>query len=280
MDRVKQAALAQHFRAMHRSPPLLLLPNAWDAVSAGIFEAAGFPAIATTSGGVAWALGYPDGEQAPWPEIVAATARIARAVRVPVTADVEGGYGATPQDVAAHVAEIIEAGAVGVNLEDGTHQADMPIREIQDAAARIRAVRDAATAIGVPLVINARIDVYSKQIGEPATRFGEAVRRAEAYVAAGADCVYPFGLTDIATVEKMVTAVKAPINVIGRAGMPPVKDWERIGVARISTATGPALATLSFTRQIADNLRDGGRFDHMTATVTRADLQKMFARPD
>jgi 2-methylisocitrate lyase-like PEP mutase family enzyme len=280
MDSIQQAALAQRFRAMHQSPPLLLLPNAWDAVSARIFETAGFPAVATTSGGVAWALGYPDGEQAPWPEVVAATARIARAVRVPVTADIEGGYGATPHDVAAHVAEIIEAGAVGINLEDGTHQADMPIREIQDAAARIRAARDAAKDIGVPLVINARIDVYSRQIGNPAARFAETVRRAEAYVAAGADCLYPFGLTDITTVEELVKAVKAPLNIIGRQGMPRVKDWERIGVARISTATGPALATLSFTRQLADDLRNGGHFDRLTATVTRADLQKMFARPD
>ncbi len=281
MDRIKQAALAQRFRAMHHSPPLLLLPNAWDAASARIFETAGFPAIATTSGGVAWALGYPDGEQAPWSEIVAATARMARAVRVPVTADIEGGYGATPQEVGAHVAEIIEAGAVGVNIEDGTHDKDMPIRDTHDAVARIRAARDAAIDSGVPLVINARIDVYSKQVGEPGTRLAETVRRAEAYIAAGADCLYPFGLTDIGTVEELAKAVKAPINIIGRHGMPPVKDWQRIGVARMSTATGPALATLSFTRQIADDLRASGQFDRLTATtVTRADLQKMFARPD
>jgi 2-methylisocitrate lyase-like PEP mutase family enzyme len=276
MDRSTQIALAQRFRAMHRGPKLLLLPNAWDALSARIFEAVGFDAVATTSGGVAWALGYPDGEQAPWPEIVAATARIARAVRVPVTADIEAGYGATPTDVRASVEEIIDAGAVGINLEDSTPRADMPIRSIDDAAARIRAARDAASATGVPLVINARIDVYSKHIGEEDTRFDETVRRAKAYVAAGADCLYPIGLTDIETVAKLVKAVEAPINIIGRAGIPPVEQWQRIGVARISTATGPTLATISLTRQIADDLRSTGTFDGLKATVTRAELQAMF----
>lgn len=276
MDKATQTALAQRFRDMHSSPPLLLLPNAWDAMSARIFEAAGFSAVATTSGGVAWALGYPDGEQAPWSEIVAATARIARSVRVPVTADIEGGYGATPADVASSIADIIGAGAVGVNLEDSTPQADMPIRSIEDAAARIRAARNAATEAGVPLVINARIDIYSKHIGADATRFDETVRRAKAYIAAGADCVYPIGLTDIKTVEELVKAVKAPINIIGRHGMPPADQWERIGVARISTATGPTLATISLARQLAEDLYAERRFDKLTATVTRADLQKLF----
>jgi 2-methylisocitrate lyase-like PEP mutase family enzyme len=277
MDRSTQISLAQRFRALHRGPKLLLLPNAWDALSARIFEAAGYEAVATTSGGVAWALGYPDGEQAPWPEIVAATARITRVVRVPVTVDIEGGYAATPSELRASIEEIIDVGAVGINIEDSTPHADMPIRGIDDAAARIRAARDAATATGVPLVINARIDIYSKHIGEEGTRFDETVRRAKAYVAAGADCLYPIGLTDIEIVAKLVKAVEAPINIIGRAGIPPVEQWQRIGVARISTATGPTLATMSLTRHIADDLRSTGKFDLLKATVTRAELQTLLA---
>jgi 2-methylisocitrate lyase-like PEP mutase family enzyme len=276
MDTSRQAALAEAFRRRHLAPPLLLLPNAWDALSARLFEAAGFEAAATTSGGVAWALGYPDGEKAPWPEVVAATARIARAVRVPVTADIEGGYGDTPGAVAAHVGEIIAAGAVGINIEDGTAQGEMPIRDIEDAAARIRAARQAATAAGVPLVINARIDLWSKQIGDEASRFAEAVRRAKAYREAGADCVYPIGLTDMQTVVALVKAVPAPVNIIGRAGMPPAADWERIGVARISTATGPVLAAMTSARTIAEDLRATGTFDRLKGTVTRAELQALF----
>ncbi len=162
MSQPNQRQLAENFRRLHRAPPILLLPNAWDPMSARIFEAAGFPAAATTSGGLAWALGYADGEKAPWGEVVAATRRIAEAVRVPLTADIETGYGETPDAVARSVTEIIGAGAVGINLEDGTPNPDEPVRSIDDAAARIRAARAAASAAGVAIVINARVDLYSE----------------------------------------------------------------------------------------------------------------------
>src|SRR5262249_62120231 len=142
----RQRRLADVFGRAHHPPPLLLLPNAWAAMRARQFEAAGFGAIATTSGGLAWALGFPDGERAPWQEVVAATARIVRAVRVPVTADIEAGYGETADAVMRSVAEIIGAGAVGVNLEDGTQRGPVPIRSLSDAADRIRAAREAAKA--------------------------------------------------------------------------------------------------------------------------------------
>src|ERR1700674_1226916 len=159
MNQAEQAVKAELFRAMHHGPGLLLLPNAWDAISARIIVAAGFPAIATTSGGVAWALGYADGEAAPWDEVLAATQRIARAVAVPVTADIESGYGTTPEALGRSIGDIIKAGAVGVNLEDGVRDADPPIRSLVDAAARIGAARAAARGAGVPIVINARTDL-------------------------------------------------------------------------------------------------------------------------
>jgi len=142
MDKAEQAAKAEAFRALHRAPPLLLMANAWDAVSARIFEMEGFAAVATTSGGVSWALGYADGEAAPWDEVVGQTARIARAVAVPVTADIEAGFGATPEAVGHSIGDIIGAGVVGVNLEDGVPGAT-PIRTIDDAVARIRAGQSA-----------------------------------------------------------------------------------------------------------------------------------------
>src|SRR3954471_2819903 len=137
MTRDRQKQLAETFRQAHKPPPLLLLPNAWDAMSARQFEAAGFGAVATTSGGLAWALGFADGEKAPWHEVVAATARIVRAVRVPVTADIEAGYGDTPDQVAKHATEILQTGVVGFNIEDGTPSPDMPVRTVEDASARI-----------------------------------------------------------------------------------------------------------------------------------------------
>ncbi len=276
MTNEEQRRLAEAFHNMHRGPKLLLLPTAWDAMSARIFEAADFPAVATTSGGLAWALGFPDGEKAPWNEVVAATERIARTVRVPVSADIEGGHGERPDEVARSVVDIIRAGAVGINLEDGTH-AKMPIRSIEDAVERIRAARTAATEEGVPLVINARTDLYLKHIGDDETRFAETVERSKAYLAAGADCIYPFGLTDLKVIADLVTALKAPVNIVGRAGMPDVSVLQRLGVARVSTASGPALVAMSVTRQIAAELRAKGQFSILESSMTRADAQQLFA---
>jgi 2-methylisocitrate lyase-like PEP mutase family enzyme len=273
----EQRRLAEAFRAAHRGPRLLLLPNAWDAMSARLFEAAGFDAIATTSGGLAWALGFPDGEYAPWTEVVQATGRIVRTVRVPVTADIEAGYGDTPDQVARSVTDIIRTGAVGINIEDSTPQPDQPMRDIDDAAARIRAAREAARAAGVPLVINARVDLYLKNVGGPEARFVETVKRSKAYLAAGADCIYPFALADMATIGRLVEAVGAPINIVARAGSPPVADFERIGVARITTAAGPTLAAMSMIQRMGEDLRTTGRFDALEHSINRADVQKMFA---
>lgn len=277
MNVEKQKELADRFRRMHRTPPLLLLANAWDAMSARVFEAAGFDAVATTSGGVAWALGYPDGEQAPWREVVGATDRIARIVRVPVTADIERGYADSSGQLADHVEDIVRAGAVGINLEDGTSDPDHPIRSLENAADRIRAARERADTVGVPIVINARVDIYQRHVGEEATRFEETLRRARAYLAAGADCVFPIGLSDVKVIGELVAALKAPVNVVGRRGMPSVAALEKIGVARVSTASGPSMAVLDFIRNIGETLRRDGTFDLLASKTTRPEVQKLFA---
>ena len=276
MNRAEQAQQAELFRNKHRGPRLLLLPNAWDAMSARVFVAAGFDAIATTSGGVAWSLGYADGEQTPWAEVVAATARIVRSARMPVTADIEAGYGETADAVMRSVAEIIAAGAVGVNLEDGTTHGPVPIRSPADAADRIRAAREAAKAAGVPIVINGRTDLYLRNIGDEASRFDETVERGRAYLAAGADCVYPIGLRDPATIGRLVKALGAPININVRAGSPSVAELEALGVARASTASQVALMAMSLTRQVADDLRATGRFDTLAPAMSQADAQRLF----
>jgi 2-methylisocitrate lyase-like PEP mutase family enzyme len=277
MSPAEQSQQAEHFRNLHRGPKLLLLPNAWDAMSARVFVAAGFEAVATTSGGVSWSLGYADGERAPWNEVVAATARIVRAVGVPVTADIEAGFGETPDAVMRSVTEIIAAGAVGANLEDGTISGPVPIRSRPDAAERIRAAREAAKAAGVPSVVNARTDLYLRNIGDEASRFDKTVERGRAYLAAGADCVYPIGLRDPATMGRLVKALGAPINVNVRAGSPSVAELEALGVARASTASQIALMAMSMTRQIADELRATGRFDRLAPAMAQADAQRLFA---
>jgi 2-methylisocitrate lyase-like PEP mutase family enzyme len=279
MDRQQQSAEA--FRRAHRGPKLLLLPNAWDAMSARQFEAAGFGAVATTSGGIAWALGHADGEQAPWPEVVAAHERVVRAVRVPVTADIEAGYGETPGQVANSITEILRTGVVGFNLEDGTPRPDTPVRPLEDAVERIRAARETANAVGVPAVINARVDLYVKNAGDPAGRFDETVRRGKAYLAAGADCIYPFGLADLDTIARLVQALdQAPINIVARAGTPPVAELERIGVKRVSIASGATLAVMSLIKKIGEELRASGRFDVLEHSMNRPEAQKLFGPRD
>ena len=274
----EQAHRAEAFRRRHHRAPLLLLPNAWDALSARLFVAAGFEAVATTSGGLAWSLGYPDGEKAPWHEVVAATARIVRvAGTAPVTADIEAGYAETPEAVMRSVGEIIGTGAVGINLEDGiptNHAA--PLRPVAEAAERIRAAREAARSAGVPIVVNARTDLYLRESADEAARFAETVARGRAYLAAGADCVYPIGLRDPATIGRLVKELAAPVNIILRAGAPFVAELAELGVARASTATALTLAAMAAIRGTAAALRETGRIEPPTGMPTHAEAQRLF----
>lgn len=279
MDRHLQIERAHAFRNLHDRSRILLLPNAWDAGSARLFARRGFAAIATTSGGMAWSLGYADGEQAPLTEVLAAIERITRVVELPVTVDIEGGYGETPADVAATVRAVIAAGAVGINLEDGM-PGHGPLRSCDEAAARIRAAREAASASGVPIVINARVDNWMQHDNsDPAVRLADAVQRAQAYLAVGADCIYPIGLADGATLAALVDAIDAPVNVAAGPGMPTLAELARLGIARISTATRFATLALAAVDRVAAVVLATGRFDDLAADFTYADAQRLFESP-
>ncbi|PYQ09102.1 MAG: 3-methyl-2-oxobutanoate hydroxymethyltransferase [Acidobacteria bacterium] len=246
-------------RRLHQGPRILVLPNVWDVVTARIVEAAGFSALATTSAGVAFALGYPDGERISRAEMVAAVRRIAARVRVPVTADMEAGYGRTPQAAAETAREVIAAGAVGMNLEDAPADGD-GLFDVALQAERVRAARESAEAAGVPLVINARTDVFLASIGAPETRLSHAVRRLNAYRAAGADCLFAPGVTDRATIATLVREVGGPLNVLAGPGCPPVPELEALGVRRLSLGSGVMRATLGLVRRIAGELQGPGTF--------------------
>ncbi|HEX7388090.1 MAG TPA: isocitrate lyase/phosphoenolpyruvate mutase family protein [Castellaniella sp.] len=275
MNHTTQAKRAEALRQMHDRRNILLLPNAWDAGSARLFATRDFRAIATTSGGVAWALGYADGEQAPLDEILAVVRRIIRAVDLPVTVDFESGYGITPADVATSTRAVIEAGAAGINLEDGT-PGHGPLRKVQDAAARIRAARDAATSSGVPLVINARVDNWMHAEKDPAAPLTDAITRARAYLAAGADCVYPIGLSDPKTIKAFVQAIDAPVNVMAGAGTAPLAELAKLGVARVSTATWFAALALGQVDHAARAVLETGRFDSLATDFNYMDAQRLF----
>jgi 2-methylisocitrate lyase-like PEP mutase family enzyme len=226
-------------RSLHRPGAPLLLPNAWDAATARAVVAAGFPVVATTSGGVAATLGYEDHEGAPGEEMLAAAARIARSVEVPVTVDAEAGYGMEPAEL---VGALRSAGAAGCNLEDTNHAAGS-LRDLDRHAEWLGAVRQAASEDGYPLVINARVDVFLGGFlagADPATQaelVREALRRASAYLDAGADCVYPIALWEADALRHFTSEVRGPVNVIRLPQMPSLAALAALGVARVSWAT-------------------------------------------
>src|SRR5213082_3199893 len=213
----QQEARAEAFRNMHRGR-LLLLPNAWDVASARIFEDGGFAAIATTSAGIAFTLGYPDGERVSRQEMLTAVGRIAAAVQVPVTADVEAGYGNRPEDAALTARAVIEAGAVGMNLEDATGQPENPLLDLSLQIEKIKAVIEEARRIGVPIVLNARTDVYLLQVGTPERRYELALKRLAAFRDAGADCLFVPGVRQSATTRRFVADLQHPINFVAGPG--------------------------------------------------------------
>jgi 2-methylisocitrate lyase-like PEP mutase family enzyme len=276
-DIEKQKAKANAFRAMHRGPHILLLPNIWDVASARIVEEAGFPALATTSAGVAFSLGYPDGEQISRDEMLARVARIAKAVKVPVTADVEAGYGNRPEDAAQTARGVIEAGAIGMNFEDGTEDPAHPLVDLSLQLEKIHAIREAALKTGVLLVLNARTDVYLLQVGDPAKRYDEAVRRLLAFRDAGAECVFAPGLRDAETIRRIVQDVKCPVNILAGPGLPSVPELEKLGVARVSLGSGPMRATLGLVRRMADELKTSGTYKTLEGAPSHGDINKMLS---
>ena len=227
------AEKAEAFRRLHFGSRPFVLPNAWDVPSARVFEDAGFPAVATSSAGLMVSRGYPDGEAMPKRELVDAVGRIARVLRVPLSADVVSGYGRGPGAAVRTVRSIVAAGAIGINLEDLLPSHDGLVRPAAQAR-KIRAIRQLAGEIGVPLVINARTDALRQTPGEPPAPLREAIRRATAYRDAGADCVYPMGLTDAESIDTFVRAVGCPVNVMVRRGLPNLAELERLGVKRVS----------------------------------------------
>jgi 2-methylisocitrate lyase-like PEP mutase family enzyme len=250
--REAQAARAERLRELHAGPDALVLPNVWDAATARVIAAAGFPAIATTSSGVAAALGYRDGEGTPAQEMLAAVARIAGAVSVPVTADLESGYGLSPADL---VDGLLATGAVGLNLEDSDHRGAEPLIDAGAQAERIAAVRAAARVRGVDIVINARVDVHVRQVGPPESRLEEALRRARLYRQAGADCVFPILVDDEATIAAMVARAGAPVNILAIPSAPPVPRLIELGVRRVSFGGGLHRALMSRLQELADEIR-------------------------
>ena len=279
MDRSTQRERAERFLRHHEGPDVLVVGSVWDPGSAVLFEHEGFEAIATSSAGVAFSLGYPDGERVPRDEMLAAIARVVRATRLPVSADVEMGYGRSAREVSETCRGVLDAGAIGVNLEDATGDDDRPLVEPELQADKIRAVRAMADAFGVHLVINARTDVYLLQVGAEPARFAEAARRTNLYRQAGADCLFVPGVVDHGTIARLVREIDGPLNVLAVAGTPPVAELATLGVRRVSQGSGPARAALATVRRIARELCTRGTYTgYIADAISYADANRLFER--
>ena len=279
MNIAAQAQKAEQLRKLHRGSRILVLANAWDVVSARIVEELGYPAIATTSAGVAAALGYPDGQYTSRDEMLDVVARIAAAVRVPVTADFESGYGTTVEHMADTARALVSAGAVGLNFEDVTGHDESSLVELGLQVKKIQTLREVSTALGVPLVINARTDVYLRPIGPAETRYDRTVERLLAYRQAGADCVFAPGLTDRDTIARLVKAVDAPLNILANAAAPSIPELEKLGVARVSTGSGLMRAALGHVRRVAKALAESGTYSALLdGAVPFAEVEQLMSR--
>ena len=243
--------LATAFHALHQGPAILRLPNAWDAGSARLIESLGAKAIATTSAGVAWVHGYPDGDKLPVDLLVATIAGIARVTAIPVSADIEGGYSDDPNEVGAVVTAVIEAGAVGINLEDGGGSPDLLVAKIEQA-------RAAAERASVDFFVNARTDVYLRGLATGEAAVAESVARARRYADAGADGIFVPGVSDPAEIAALAAAIDRPLNVLARPGLPDAEELQRLGVARLSAGSGICQSLFGQTRRLAEAFLSDG----------------------
>jgi 2-methylisocitrate lyase-like PEP mutase family enzyme len=272
-----QAELARRFLELHRVPKILVLPNAWDAASARIFEDAGFPAIGTTSAGVAFSLGYPDGEKIPRDEMLGVVQRIAEAVEVPVTADVEAGFGSTAEEVADTARAVIAAGAVGMNLEDGAEEKPAFLASVDRQTEIIRAILRVGEDAGVSFTLNARTDILLYGIGPAETRVARSIERLNAYREAGAQSLFAPGVKDGDTIARLADGVRGPLNILATVGTPTVSELQQLGVARVSVGSGPMRATLGYLGRLARQLRNDGLFTLMTdGALPYADANGLF----
>ncbi len=273
-----QVEKAERFRQLHRMNKPLILPNCWDVASARMFEESGFQAVATSSAGLMVSLGYQDGEEIPVGELVGAVGRISKALRVPLSADLVGGFGESPQAVAKTVTSILKAGAIGINIEDFVHAAKKLV-PLEAQLSKLKALVKLRETVGVPFVINARTDAVRYAPGSQDRKMAEAIRRGVAFRDVGADCVYPMGLVDATSISRFVREVKFPTNVMVRKGLPSVKELQRLGVARISFGPSASYAALGLLKRASYEVIHEGTYSALTEGAITFDELNALASP-
>ncbi|HEY6306778.1 MAG TPA: isocitrate lyase/phosphoenolpyruvate mutase family protein [Candidatus Angelobacter sp.] len=276
-----QAQKASRLLDLHHAEAPLVLINVWDSASACIVEQAGFPAIATSSAAVANALGHADGQHLPWPVMTDAIRRIVAAVRVPVTADIEAGFSSSLQELDRAVEQLIDAGAAGINLEDALpgHEDRGPLYPAREQVERIRAVRNTCARMKTRLVINARTDAYWENGRSKEETLRNTLERGQAYLEAGADCIFVPGLKEPEHIRAVVGEWKAPINILAGPGVPSVPELAKLGVKRISMGSGPMRAAMGLLRRIAEETTRAGTYTALIdGAVPYAEMNALFKR--
>lgn len=266
----EQVGKAEKFRSLHQAGRILVLPNIWDPIGALLVRQAGFPAVATASAAYAWSNGLDDGERVAFDRCVGLVQDITAAVTLPVSVDMESGYADTPEGVAVNVTRILRAGAVGCNLED-SHPTDGSMRSTETQCERIRAAREAARRAGVPLFINARIDVCAHDSAHQKDRQAEMIDRGLAYREAGADGLYPIMVDDLEVLGAIATTTGLPVNVYAQASLPPIASIEAAGIARLSLGPGLLRAALTAMRDAVREIREEGSLRAVTAGAMSSD---------
>jgi 2-methylisocitrate lyase-like PEP mutase family enzyme len=264
------AEFSRTFRQLHSGPDLLILANAWNPGTARLIESLGAKAIATTSAGVAWSHGYPDGNALPVPFLAATVAGIARVVRVPLTVDIEGGYSSDPATVGEAVARVVDAGAVGINIEDGTGTPDLLCAKIEHA-------KRAAARLDVDLFVNARTDVYLRGLATGDAAMEETIARAHRYREAGGDGLFAPGVVETGAIRTLVAAIDMPLNVLTWSGLPAPPELRALGVRRLSAGAGVTRAAWAAAQAFATSfLAEGHSESPSAAAMTSREINGLF----
>jgi 2-methylisocitrate lyase-like PEP mutase family enzyme len=251
----KQIELAKKFHQLHQEKQMLVLPNAWSAGSAIVFEKQGFNAVATTSAGIAYSLGYPDGEGIHFEDLCAVVKQITKRISIPLSVDFECGYGESVAEVKENAKKLILAGAVGINIEDGLPNGNLNDLDFQ--LEKIESLVQLKEELGIPFVINARTCVYLLDVADDASKIATAIERGNAFAKSGADCVFIPGALSEEIVETLVSAIDAPLNIIANPLFNDFQKLNRIGVRRLSVGSGAVRSAFNHLIAIGDNLKKG-----------------------
>ena len=263
-------SLVSEFRKLHDNTTPLRLPNVWDAGSARLVEALGAKAIATTSAGFAWALGYPDGHQLPMTEVVDAVRRMTRVLKVPLSVDFENGYTDDPATVAENVMRLVELGIAGINIEDGSDAPSL-------LASKIEAIKSAVAKAGGDLFVNARSDVFLAGLVDKPHQAEESIRRGALYASAGADGLFLPAIMEPSDISAVIKEIRLPLNVMARPGLADGDTLGKLGVRRLSAGSGISQVLFAQARVLARDFLEGGASEPLVAAMPYGDIQKLFA---